>query len=270
MQNDQITIMPMQPYVVVHSKDYKRITHSELGISHFYEFSTQKENQHPICSVPDGSIDILFHIGKNEVHTYLSGTVLRAKPWEIGEEQTCFGVRFQAGHGVIPKEVSMDMIVNEDLHIDGNLLGDHLPERIALAKTMEERVAIFQKAYLKMAQKNSDTSLKNNIDQYLRNRILNAKGCISIEELAEETGYSPCYIRRIFKQYHGISPKQFSQFVRFQHLLAVLKKEKPRYETLAIDCGYYDEAHMMKDFKCYTGVTIDNYHNLIADKLEMI
>ena len=85
---------------------------------------------------------------------------------------------------------------------------------------------------------------------YLRERIYDTNGCICIRQLAEETGYSECYIRRVFQQVHGISPKNFERFVRFQKLLHVINKmpEMIRLDALAQQCGYYDEAHMIKDF----------------------
>lgn len=270
MHQNQTTIMPLQPYVVLQSDAYQRIMYKELGISHFYEFTIANGNQDSIYSVPDGSIDLLFNIGTNEVHTYLSGTVFHAKPWELGDHQTCFGVRFQAGQGVLPKDISIDMLVNQDVKVDGSLFGDHLAEKIALAKDMQERATIFQEAYRKVVMENADTSLKSNIDTYISNRICMSKGNVSINELASETGYSACYIRRVFKQFHGISPKQFAQYVRFQHLLTALKQERNHYGELAQDCGYYDEPHMMKDFKCYTGVTLEHYSNMMKEKWSLM
>ena len=35
-----------------------------------------------------------------------------------------------------------------------------------------------------------------------------------------------------------------------------------RYDELALECGYYDEAHMMKEFKNYAGVTLEQYKKL--------
>ena len=36
-----------------------------------------------------------------------------------------------------------------------------------------------------------------------------------------------------------------------------------RYDELALECGYYDEAHMMKEFKKYAGVTLDTYRQMM-------
>lgn len=104
------------------------------------------------------------------------------------------------------------------------------------------------------------------LENYLRERIYDTDGCICIRQLAEETGYSECYIRRVFQQVHGISPKNFERFVRFQKLLHVINKmpERIRLDALAQQCGYYDEAHMIKDFKQYAGITPQGYERLIT------
>ena len=41
MQNNQRTIMPLQPYLVLQSNTYKRMEDLDLGISHFYEFTLE-------------------------------------------------------------------------------------------------------------------------------------------------------------------------------------------------------------------------------------
>jgi len=62
--------------------------------------------------------------------------------------------------------------------------------------------------------------------------------------------------RRLFKYYIGDSPKTFSKVVRFQNIL----KAKPstqslRKNKLFYDLGYFDQAHFIKDFKNFYGVT---------------
>lgn len=267
MQEKRNTIMPLQPYIVLQTRDYARIVEGKDGISHFYEFQVREGEARSVNAVPDGSIDLLFNIGEHEVHTYLSGTVLKAKPWELGTQRTCFGVRFQPGKGVLPKELSIGMLVNQDIEIDGNLFGPDLEEKIAQAVSIGERADIFKEAYIKLCAAAQREDAKKNIDTYLQKRISETYGIVGMEQLAEETGYSACYLRRIFKEYHGISPKQFAQFVRFQNLLRTLKCGKKRYGELALDCGYYDEAHMMKEFKKYTGVTAERYVAMTTDQI---
>ena len=154
---------------------------------------------------------------------------------------------------------------NKDLEIDGNLFGDHLTEKLAGSKNISERVNVFTTEYAKLRGKELADGIQK-LENYLRERIYDTDGCICIRQLAEETGYSECYIRRVFQQVHGISPKNFERFVRFQKLLHVINKmpERIRLDALAQQCGYYDEAHMIKDFKQYAGITPQGYERLIT------
>ena len=256
-------INPFQPYMTLEMDGYSQINRTDYGISHFYEFTIHDEKKHCIKAVPDASIDLLFNIGENKVSTYISGTVFGVKKWELGTQDDCFGVRFQPGQGILPKDITMEMIVNDDIEIDVDIFGKNLTEKIALAKTMSERIEIFKKAYEDMVLGRNSLSDKEKINEYLVNRISRTKGMITMRQLEDETNYSACYLRRIFKSFHGISPKQFAQYIRFQNLLMQADKEGVRYEQVALDCGYYDEPHMMKEFKKYSGVTLEQYRKMI-------
>lgn len=262
MKNENTIINPRQPYIELGVEQLNKLNCPQLGISHFYEFALGQDKPHEVKAVPDGSIDLLFNIGSNKVTTYISGTVFGVKAWELGDEDRCFGVRFQPGHGVLPKSLTMDMLVNDDIEIDGNIFGDNITEKIALAKNIKERSEIFKEAYENLVYSRTTFSDKEKINEYLVSRITRSKGQISMDELEDETNYSACYLRRVFKNFHSISPKQFAQYIRFQTLLDKLKYSAMRYDELALECGYYDEAHMMKEFKNYAGVTLEQYRKL--------
>ena len=265
MEENKDIINPFQPYMTLEMDSYNQINKSQYGISHFYEFTIDEKKGHCIKAVPDASIDLLFNIGEKKVSTYISGTVFGVKKWELGANDNCFGVRFMPGRGILPKELTMEMIVDDDVEIDGNIFGNNLTEKIALAKNMTERINIFKKAYEDIYFKKKSYYDKEKINEYLVNRISRTKGMITMGQLEDETNYSACYLRRVFKSYHGISPKQFAQYIRFQNLLTQADKNDVRYEQVALDCGYYDEAHMMKEFKKYAGVTLEQYKKMLEN-----
>lgn len=260
---DDITIKPLQPYIRIEADNLSQIETNDLGISHFYEFSLKDGKPHNVNAVPDGCIDILFNLGNDKVTTSVGGTVLKVKPWELGSEDICFGVRFQPGKGMLPKEISKEMLADNDIEVDGDIFGDNLTEKIVMAKDINERSVIFKSAYEELGYSMISKSDKEKINDYLVSRITRAKGLVTIKQLEEETNYSACYLRRIFKSYHGISPKQFAQFIRFQNLLEQVDKAGIRYDDIAVKCGYYDEAHMMKEFKNYTGKTLEQYKEIM-------
>ena len=262
---DEYEMTPVQPYLVLETDNYNMVPGKEEGISQFYEFSFETGAPDGMTAVPDGSVDLLFRIGNGQVKTYIGGTVLAAKNWEFETGRQYFGVRFLPGRCVLPKELAIADLVNNDLEIDGNLFGKNLTDQLAEAGDIRQRAAVFLSACRKM-QPDQRTEGIRRLEQYIRERIYACKGNISIRQLAEETGYSECYIRRTFQQIHGISPKNFERFVRFQNVLPRMnrKGQQPALNQLALECGYYDESHMMKDFKSFAGITPQGYDRMIA------
>ena len=83
MQKENTIINPCQPYVELGVDDVSRLDMPKLGISHFYEFFLGNKLLHELKAVPDGSIDLLFNIGKSRVTTFISGTVFGVKKWAM-------------------------------------------------------------------------------------------------------------------------------------------------------------------------------------------
>lgn len=254
----------VQPYMRIYVKNYHSMIQKQYGISHFYEFS-MKDMKHQIQAVPDGSVDVFFQIGQKNIQTYIGGTVLKAKKWVFGDGEKCFGVRFLPGQCILPKEIEIEQIIDCDLEVDGNCFGNHLLDSLSEKHTLREYADIFLKAYCETNREVLAKDHSRMLEQYMQRRIVETSGLVSIRKLSEETGYTECYIRRAFKKIHGISPKIFARFVRFQQVLRQMEyvTKKDSMEEIALNCGYYDQSHMIKDFKCFAGTTPESYRNLI-------
>ena len=85
--------------------------------------------------------------------------------------------------------------------------------------------------------------------------ILMKQGVLDVESDLQ-TGISSRQLRRLFDFYIGDTPKTFSQVVRFQNILrAKPSSQSLRQNKLFFDAGYYDQAHFIKEFKNFYGVT---------------
>jgi AraC-like DNA-binding protein len=81
-----------------------------------------------------------------------------------------------------------------------------------------------------------------------------------MEELAGRLSIGIRTLERVFKTVIGISPKQFAGIIRTRHFLKALKQTDTENITgLAYQFGYYDQSHLIKDFKKKTGITPGNY-----------
>jgi AraC-like DNA-binding protein len=79
---------------------------------------------------------------------------------------------------------------------------------------------------------------------------------ISLDKLAREACLSPKQFYNNFVERMGISPKTYARIVRFDNAMK-LQNAQPHKDwlSIALDCGYYDYQHMVKDFKDFTRET---------------
>jgi AraC-like DNA-binding protein len=82
-------------------------------------------------------------------------------------------------------------------------------------------------------------------------------GQISVQDLAEETGYSRQHLTRLFRDEFGLSPKLAARIVRFERARRMLQSVPPfvTIAQVATSVGYYDQAHMNRDFAKLAGCT---------------
>jgi AraC-like DNA-binding protein len=79
-------------------------------------------------------------------------------------------------------------------------------------------------------------------------------GLIEISDLASQAGISCRQFERRFQDRIGMGPKLFARIQRFQRILQAFDRDS-NWVDAAIDCGYYDQAHLIRDFKEFTGRT---------------
>jgi AraC-like DNA-binding protein len=94
--------------------------------------------------------------------------------------------------------------------------------------------------------------------------VLSYKGQITVEYLTQYSGLSCRQLERKFKERIGVSPKQLCRSVRFKYIFKYLEASPSEsWASVALACGYYDQSHMIRDFKHYTGLSpnayFDNY-----------
>jgi transcriptional regulator GlxA family with amidase domain len=86
--------------------------------------------------------------------------------------------------------------------------------------------------------------------------LLHARGAARVENLARTVGWSPRQLERRFAREVGTTPKSLARTVRFQSLCAALGGT-PGLDgaALAWDCGFADQAHLIREFRRFTGTT---------------
>ncbi|MBO0321544.1 AraC family transcriptional regulator [Muricauda sp. CAU 1633] len=138
-----------------------------------------------------------------------------------------------------------------------------LHKKLKLLDGPEQKFDEIEK-WLKNRLKKDD--LYTDIIQFALEQIENSPTEMSIGEITAKTGYSPKQFIQIFKKYVGITPKQFHRIKRFNEILtAVENDEKISWTIIAADCGYYDQAHFIKDFQSFSGLNPSRYLSDIGE-----
>jgi AraC-like DNA-binding protein len=87
-------------------------------------------------------------------------------------------------------------------------------------------------------------------------RLRATHGRVPVGSLAQEVGWSRRHLSAQFREQVGLPPKLLARILRFDRVVARLRREEPqRWAEVAYDCGYYDQAHFNRDFRQFAGAT---------------
>ncbi len=248
-------------------------------VKRYWTLNGEKENI-PLKNtiVPDGTMKLIFHYGDTYKHHSQNGeiTILPryfligqlTKPYVI--EPTgitgSFVVQFKP-NGFLPfstipiKEmentaVPLDILFGEE--------GKKLGEQILYANSTSERIHIIETFLLKEL---ADRKTIDNIVASTVETILNQNGQFSVNEFSKSNNINRRQLARKFASAIGLSPKQLAKTIRIQKTLKVLLNEEITSLTdLAYENEYFDQAHFIKEFKEFTGLTPKEF---FGDDLKM-
>jgi AraC-like DNA-binding protein len=99
-------------------------------------------------------------------------------------------------------------------------------------------------------------------------RIASTRGAVDLRTLARELGYSSKHVITLFRDGVGLTPMRYARLVRFEAMIAHLKSASSlSWSELALRCGYYDQAHLARDVRAFTGVTPTQTRAALVDLL---
>lgn len=82
----------------------------------------------------------------------------------------------------------------------------------------------------------------------------------TVSEVTARTGLSPRRFIQSFSEEVGLTPKLFCRVRRFQEALRLCAgEERIRFGELALACGYFDQAHFIRDFRAFSGLSPTAY-----------
>lgn len=87
------------------------------------------------------------------------------------------------------------------------------------------------------------------------NTVIASGGRTRVATLAAQIGWSRKHLALRFTDATGIGPKTLSRIVRFNRALSLSKRQEDDWAGIAADCGYADQAHLVREFRQLAGET---------------
>ncbi|WP_422360921.1 AraC family transcriptional regulator [Reichenbachiella sp.] len=218
--------------------------------------------------VPDGCIEMAFILG-DDIKRYTSedSFILQPRAMVLGQtvepfyiEPTgyvnTFAVSFYPYGFANFVSVPIKSLANKEtpiVKLFDQTAAERLAQEIVEAEDATQRIEIIERFLLsRLTEKPMvDHIVKTTIDT-----LLSRKGNSSISSILKRDLSKRRQLERNFVKQIGISPKQLGKVIRLQSALKLmLNQEGENLTNIAYESEYYDQAHFIKDFKEFTGVS---------------
>ncbi|SNY94985.1 helix-turn-helix domain-containing protein [Flagellimonas pacifica] len=218
--------------------------------------------------IPDGKIEMVFIFGDDiKRYTTDNNFILQPRAFVLGQilEPFCveptgyvnsFSISFYPFGFANFMEEPIKILANKETPIEklfGKDVAEKLEHEMVWAKDTQVRIAIAEKFLLNRL---SEASTVDSIVKSTVETLLATKGNTSISNIVKDDPSKRRQLERKFSKQIGISPKQLGKVIRLQSALKMLLSEEGDNLTkIAYKSEYYDQAHFIKDFREFTGIS---------------
>ena len=219
--------------------------------------------------VPDGCVELIFNFGRP--YLPLSDPTVTSVPiasvvgfqdrtvrFRVSGTVKVVAARMQAWAALTLLQDRVDTLARtvRGLGPEWNELVGRIGERVA-KEAYEEGVRTLEEFLIERALVRR---YDRQVIEAAAKLLHQTKGDYRIAELADSCRMSMRQLERGFKSVVGTSPKNFARTLRFERAQRRLMFEPDADLTsLAMECGYFDQAHFIKDFKAFSGSTPSQY-----------
>jgi len=201
--------------------------------------------------LPDGCSDLIFEQPARDYGGLaIVGTMTQAQTFDIPRRHSTFGIRFRPGMAARLLKVPGSLVVDQAIPLADawkTAAVRELLEQLAESTSLRHCGARFEEALAEPAPLDA-------LDKALA-WLAQERGQIAVETLAAAVGVSARQFRRLCIARTGLSPKHLARILRFRHAAALAASPRRDWADVALGCGYYDQAHLINEFRELAGVS---------------
>ncbi len=224
--------------------------------------------------LPGGTMSLVVNLREDHIRTY--DTQTQQNPQTIrghvlsGARSNFFvvdtrnmvhtiGVQFRPGGGFPFLKMPADEVTGQSLSLDQlwGEAGQDLRVRLLEAATPQR---MFRVVELWLLQQLARPMERHRAVSYALTQFQQGSRIPSVGELVARLGISQRRFIQLFTAEVGLTPKVFSRVMRFQRAVNTIgNRDDVDWASLALDCGYYDQAHFIHDFQAFSGIPPSAY-----------
>lgn len=214
--------------------------------------------------LPDGCVELILNFGARFSQHSDGRRVLQPRHFLVGQmtgpilisptgKVELLGIRFHPGGTAAFLRMPMNELTDQVAEL-GSLSSELERELLRVAEqqpSLKEKTAAIESALLtRLLRRQRDLSAMP-----LAARIVDSAGLISVDRLAADAGISSRQLERRFLREVGVGPKLLGRIVRFQQVFRAVERSDAAWAAVALECGYYDQAHLIRDFNQFAQQT---------------
>ena len=248
----------------------------QFPLSSFIEHIVYVSGSLPIPflkELPDGGVSLLIELNARTVNTiyldgsrqkkhevkraWISGLQKQAIVYKNNTDSTIISVRFTTGGFFSLTRIPITAIDHVGIEAE-DLLGTsfrQLYQQIINASHVPEMFSFIENYFLEYR---TEQTTEQEIVRFIDHNIDKP-----IDWLVHKSGYSQKHVIHLLKKHTGFSPKYLQRLYRFQLVVKEVQSQKNKIDWFSVvhRYGYYDQAHLIKDFSHFSGISPTDYIN---------
>lgn len=227
-------------------------------VEHYWIVEWDLRGQEPYVTetLPHPSIHVVFEQDRSEVVGVMRGKFSR----RLEGAGRVFGIKFRPGgfYPFVKRPVSELTDHTFPIGAFFGAEGEQLEREILSLPDRTEMVACAEHFLRERLPEQDDAATVVGEIVY---SIMADRAIGKVDDLAARLGVGKRWLQRTFSRYVGVSPKWVIQRYRLHEATEQLNARGPNVDwpKLALELGYFDQAHFIKDFKALVGVSPSEY-----------
>ena len=248
----------------------------------FWHFSGYVASHSRERALPNGTTELVVNLHEDRFRVYRDDTDVHGELFHEtvicgpqsryfvlapSQQESVIGINFRPGGaapflGVPAGEVTDRHVALEDVW--GPAAARELRARLLEAGSSAAMFAVLERALLGRLRR---PLLPHPAVAYAL-RQLNAMPALArIGPVQDQTGYGPKRFIELFRNSVGLTPKLYCRIQRFQAVIGMLAGgRRVEWATVALESGYFDQSHLNREFRAFSGVTPAGYRPLSEDR----